>query len=281
MCINYIIFFLDFLYYCYNRSGLIIVLLTKKIFMKNNFIKKALIILSLVLVLACKNKDEAVLRVGTDPNFPPFEYHEGDKIVGFSIDMANELGKRIGKKIVFKPMTFNNLLVSLQNGSVDVIISSMTITEERKKSVNFTQGYFVDEVSLVVKDDEKDIKGLNDLKGKKVGSTLGTTSSYFADGIEGVAENLKFKETPDTFLNLIAGKIDVAIVDKVYAERAVPANKGAKILNDPVVRQKSRGDWGIAVNKKNPQLLNDLNKALTEMKKEGLFDKLMDKYFKK
>ena len=256
-------------------------LLTKLKIMKNNLFKKALTILSLVLVLACKGNDETTLRVGIDPKFPPFEYHEGDKIAGFSVDMANELGKRIGKKVVFKPMTFNNLLVSLQNESVDVIISSMTITEERKKSVNFTQGYFVDEVSLVVRDSDNSIKGLNDLKGKKVGSTLGTTSGYISDGIEGVAENLKFKESPDTFLNLIAGKIDVAILDKVYAERAVSANKGAKILDDPVVRQKSRGDWGIAVNKKNPQLLNDLNKALTAMKKEGFFDGLMDKYFKK
>ena len=247
--------------------------------MMNNFIKKILTILFLIFIFACKNKDNKILRVGIDANYFPFEYHENNKIVGWTIDMNKKKKKRINKKIVFKEMIFKTLLVALQNDNIDCIISSMTITEERKKYVNFTQSYFMDELSLIVKEDNRNIKSIDDLKNKKVGSTIGTSGYFVAKNIKNVAENIEFNESPETYLNLIGGKIDAAILHRAFAEQAIKANGGAKIIEDSRISEKTQSEWGIAVNKNNPNLLKELNKTLTSMKKDGFFKKLNDKYF--
>ena len=245
--------------------------------MKNTFIKKALTILSLVLVLACKGKDENTLIVGLNANFPPFESYENNRMIGFDIDLANELGRRIGRKVVFKDMAFNTLLVALQNKKIDVIISGMNITEERKKSVNFTQGYFFNSAVLIVRDDEKNIKNVEDLTGKQVATAIGTTEDAFADELEGVT-NVKLQNSADTIIHLISKKVDAVILDKVVAEKIIENNRGAKILNNVEL---NKAEMGIAVNKKDTQLLKDLNKALTDLKKEGFINSLYKKFVEK
>ena len=242
--------------------------------MVNNFFKKALTILSLVLVLACKGKDENTLIVGSECNYPPFESYENNVLVGLDIDLIKELGKRIGKKVIIKDMAFDALLVALQTGKIDVAISGMSITEERKKSVNFTQGYFTSSSVVTVREDDNSIKSAKDLVGKKVATQIGTTEDAVIDKLAGV-ENVKLKNGPELIVHLTSKKVDAALLDSIVAKQIIENNKGAKVLYN---LELDRTDLGIAVNKKNPQLLKDLNKALTDLKKEGFINSLYKKY---
>ena len=242
--------------------------------MANGFFKKALTILSLVLVLACKGKDNDVLVVGSEVNYPPFESYENNVMVGFDIDLINEIGKRVGKKIVIKDMAFDALLVALQSGKIDSVISCMSITDERKKSVNFTQDYLSTSAFLVIRENEERIKTVKDLKGKKVATQIGTTQDAFVDELKGV-ENVKLKTGPDTIVHLASNKVDAALLDSTAAKKIVANNKGVRILSNVEL---DKSELGIAVNKNNTQLLKDLNKALTELKKDGFIKKLYQKH---
>ena len=242
--------------------------------MTNIFFKKVIAVLSLVLVLACKGKDNDVLIVGSEVNYPPFESYENNVMVGFDIDLINEIGKKIGKKIIIKDMAFDALLVALQSGKIDAVVSCMSITDERKKSVNFTQDYLSTSAYLVIRDNENRIKTVEDLRGKKVATQIGTTQDAFVDELEGV-ENVKLKTGPETIVHLASKKVDAALLDSSAAKKIVQNNKGVRILANVEL---DKSELGIAVSKKNTQLLKDLNKALTELKKEGFIKKIYQKY---
>lgn len=232
------------------------------------------VILCCLLITACKEKKDNVLKVGTNADFPPFEYHENGQIVGFDIDLINEIGNKLNKKIEFEEMEFNTLLTALSSGKVDLIISGLDITDERKQQVDFTQGYYANELSLVVLNDSN-IKNINDLKGKKVGTELGTSSDNYVNELKDV-KNIQFKDSSSTIMNLKSNKVDAVIIDKPVAEKILKNVNGCKILENINIKT---SEMGIAVNKNNKELLNDLNKALTELKNNGKLKELNLKYF--
>ena len=232
------------------------------------------VILCCLLITACKEKKDNVLKVGTNADFPPFEYHENGQIVGFDIDLINEIGNKLNKKIEFEEMEFNTLLTALSSGKVDLIISGLDITDERKQQVDFTQGYYANELSLVVLNDSN-IKNINDLKGKKVGTELGTSSDNYVNELKDV-KNIQFKDSSFTIMNLKSNKVDAVIIDKPVAEKILKNVNGCKILENVNIKT---SEMGIAVNKNNKELLNDLNKALTELKNNGKLKELNLKYF--
>ena len=232
------------------------------------------VILCCLLITACKEKKDNVLKVGTNADFPPFEYHENGQIVGFDIDLINEIGNKLNKKIEFEEMEFNTLLTALSSGKVDLIISGLDITDERKQQVDFTQGYYANELSLVVLNDSN-IKNINDLKGKKVGTELGTSSDNYVNELKDV-KNIQFKDSSFTIMNLKSNKVDAVIIDKPVAEKILKNVNGCKILENINIKT---SEMGIAVNKNNKELLNDLNKALTELKNNGKLKELNVKYF--
>lgn len=134
-------------------------------------------LLSVVMIFGCK-KNEALstgtLIVGTNPEFPPFEYIEQGNIVGFDIDLMNEISKIIGKKVEYKNMAFDSLLIAMQTGKINCIISGMTATDERRQHVNFSQPYFVSKQAVIVPEGSS-IKNFDDLEGKKIGVVIGYT----------------------------------------------------------------------------------------------------------
>ena len=171
-------------------------------------------------------------------------------------------------------MAFDTMLLALQQGKIDVAISCISITEERKKSINFTQDYYSTSAVLVIRENENRIKDVEDLKGKKVATQLGTTQDAFVDELDGV-ENVKLKTGPELIIHLTSNKVDAALLDTTAAKKIIENNKGVKIV-DNVELDKS--ELGIAVNKQNTQLLKDLDKALSELKKEGFVKALYKKY---
>lgn len=232
------------------------------------------VILCCVLITACKEKKDNVLKAGINADFPPFEYYENGQVVGFDIDLINEIGNKLNKKIELEEMEFNTLLTALSSGKVDLIISGLDITDERKQQVDFTQGYYANELSLIVLNDSN-IKDINDLKDKKVGTELGTSGDNYVNELKDV-KNIQFNDSSSTIMNLKSNKVDAVIIDKPVAEKILKNVNGCKILENVNIKT---SEMGIAVNKNNKELLNDLNKALTELKNNGKLKELNVKYF--
>ena len=118
--------------------------------------------------------EQKTLVVGMEPTFPPFEFTENDKYIGFDIDLANAIGEKMGSKVEVKSLGFDALIPALRSGQIDMIASGMDATPERQKQVSFTDPYFHDGYSVVVRKDNTTINGFDDLKGRTVGSQVGT-----------------------------------------------------------------------------------------------------------
>ena len=175
-------------------------------------------------------------------------------------------------------MKFNTLFAALSSGKIDVLVSGADITEERLLQYDFTDGYYDNKLAVIVKEGDESIKSLDDLKGKIIGTQIGTTSDIYAETVEGATNN-KYDQPATVIMNLNAGKVEVAIVDKAVAEQilmANEANKGCKIVEGVEI---VASQIGMAVKKGNKELLDQLNGALKELKESGELDKLLDQYF--
>lgn len=237
------------------------------------------IMLCCLALVACKDKNtnQDVLKVGINAEYPPFEYYEGGNIVGIDVDLANALGKKLNKKIVFENMKFNALLASLSANKVDVIISGLVITDERKKQFDFSDPYYDNETVIVVKENDNTIKSADDLKGKTIGTQVGTVSDNFVTAIEGATVN-RYDSTVLAIMNLKAGKDDVTVIDKAGAIQVLSANDGFKVLDNMNI---ANLPYGIAINKGNDELLGQINQVLKEMKESGELEAIINKHMKK
>lgn len=237
------------------------------------------IMLCCLALVACKDKNtnQDVLKVGINAEYPPFEYYEGGNIVGIDVDLANALGKKLNKKIVFENMKFNALLASLSANKVDVIISGLVITDERKKQFDFSDPYYDNETVIVVKENDNTIKSADDLKGKTIGTQVGTVSDNFVTAIERATVN-RYDSTVLAIMNLKAGKDDVTVIDKAGAIQVLNANDGFKVLDNMNI---ANLPYGIAINKGNDELLMQINQAIKEMKESGELEAIINKHMKK
>lgn len=232
-------------------------------------------LLAMSLLVGCGDKEKNTLTMGTNAEFPPFEYHEGEEgIVGFDIDLAHEIADKLGKELVIEDMDFDGLLTALSADKVDFVAAGVTATEERRTQVDFTKGYFHTKQSIIVKADNEAIQEADDLLDKKVGVQLGTTGDIYADmaGIEGL---IQFTTGPLAVLDLKNGKIDAVIIDEIVAHKMIEGQSDLKILEVPFIEE----EYAIAIKKGNEPLLKEINKALEELKADGTYDTLYKKYF--
>ena len=236
-------------------------------------LKKALIgimVLSLSATALAKEK----IYIGTNAEFPPFEYMENGKIVGFDIELMKEIGKILDADIKIQDMAFDGLLPALQLKKVDVVIAGMTATEERKKTVLFTQPYYTASQVIIVKEGDNSINSFNDLKGKKVGVMLGFTGDTVVSEIEGVKVE-RFNAAYAGIMALKANKVDAVVLDSEPAKNYVKQNVGLKLAEADVVEE----EYAIAIRKNDKALLEKIEKALSEIKANGTYDNLIKKYF--
>lgn len=236
-------------------------------------LKKALIgimVLSLSATALAKEK----IYVGTNAEFPPFEYLENGKITGFDIELMNEIGKVLNADIKIQDMAFDGLLPALQLKKVDVVIAGMTATEERMKTVAFTQPYYIASQVIIVKEGDNSIKSFEDLKGKRVGVMLGFTGDTVVSEIEGVKIE-RFNAAYAGIMALKADKADAVVLDSEPAKNYVKQNPGLKLAEADAAKE----EYAIAIRKNDKALLEKIEKALTEIKANGTYDKLIEKYF--
>jgi polar amino acid transport system substrate-binding protein len=235
--------------------------------------KKILGVLLLVLMGTISFTKE-VLYVGTNAEFAPFEYMKDGEIVGFDIDLINKIGEKIGKEIKIKNIAFDGLLPALQTNKIDLIIAGMTVTKEREKFVDFSKDYFIANQVIVVPENENTIIDMESLKNKKVGVVLGYTGDLMVSKVEGV-NKVQYNSAPSSIMALKGGKIDAMILDSAPAQSYVAKNKGLKIINIDTEVEK----YAIAAGKNNQNLINEINKALDEIKSQGIYDELIIKHF--
>ncbi len=219
---------------------------------------------------------KAVLTVGTNAEFPPFEYVGDDgQPDGFDMALIRAIGEKLGMEVVIENMEFSTLVASIGT-KLDVAIAGMTVTDERKQSVDFSDSYY-EAVQYVILPVDSDIKTAADLEGKKIGVQLGTTGDFIVEEIEG-ATAAQFSKAVDTVNDLINGRVDCVIIDKnpalVFESKfkdQVVAVDGAQFGFEPEY-------YAIAMPKGDTELADKINGALKELKEDGTFDNLVKTY---
>lgn len=255
-----------------------------------NFMKKLLLILScLTLSLFAitafagdgswdKVKKDGKLMVGLDDSFPPMGYRQADgKLVGFDIDAAEEVGKRLGIKIEWQPTAWDGVIHSLDAKKFDCIWNGMTITEERAKQVAFSKPYIMDGQIAIINFKEKRFKGLKDLKNYKAGTQKGSSGIEAVKKLAHAPSELKeYGDYPKALLDLEAGRIDVVVVDNVTGRDMIAKRPGKfKIIPGMI----SKEPFGVAFRKDDNDLRKKVQQTLDKMVKDGAMAKISRKWF--
>ncbi|KAA5805852.1 basic amino acid ABC transporter substrate-binding protein [Thermoanaerobacterium thermosaccharolyticum] len=257
--------------------------------------KKVLIIsLSLIVMLSiilsgCSKqstlsrvKKSGVIVMGTSADFPPFEFHKvvngKDTIMGFDVDLANAIAKKLGVKLEIKDMDFTGLIPALQSGQIDMAIAGMNATPDRKKNVDFSDEYYNSEQVLVVKSSSL-INNLKDLDGKTVAVQLGTTSDDAAKKIKGI-DLKELNRLGDAFLSLENGRVDAILMESTIANAYLKEYKDMEMLHIKEINEAVPG-YSVAVAKGNQDLVNQINSVIKELKDSGEYDKMLNKWMGK
>jgi len=244
-------------------------------------VMKKIVSLALALVMmlcSCAALADEVIYVATNPEYPPFESvaDDGVTIVGYDADMMAAIAEKAGIQYQFEAMEFAAVVNAVATNPNTIGLSGISITDERKMSVNFATPYINAGVVVIAKTGSGFIT-VEDLKGKVIGVQLGTTSDFEAEKITGLENVAQYNTFLNAIMDLQGNKIDAVFVDKPVGQ-AIMAS-----LNDPSLEMldiEIVADWyGIAVNKNNTELLEKINAAIAELEAEGFFEQLAVKYF--
>ena len=218
--------------------------------------------------------------VGTDAAYAPFEsQNETAEIVGFDIDVVKAVAQKTGMEVKFVNTPWEGIFNTLQQGDRDFLVSAITITDERKQSMDFTDPYFDAHQLIAVKQNSKVAK-FDDLKKMKVGVQTGTTGDEVVTKLQGKNSThiKRFESTPLALKELEAGGVDAVVADNGVVINYATNNPDAKFksVTDKTFQPEQ---YGIAVKKGNTELLDKLNKALGDIKADGTYDRIYTKYF--
>lgn len=238
----------------------------------------------LAISLGAAHAQDMKVRIGTEGAYPPFNNLEADgSLVGFDIDIARALCEEMNAECEFITQDWDGIIPALQAGKFDAIIASMSITDERKEKVDFTEKYYNTPPAIAVPKDSK-LTGTSDedLKGVALGAQSSTTHSNYAEEKLPSAE-LKLYPTPDEYkLDLASGRIDAAIDDVVVLDEWLKSDDGSccKLLGtltpDPVINGEGAG---IAIRKEDTDLKEMFNKAIQAIRANGKYEEINAKYF--
>lgn len=217
---------------------------------------------------------EKTLIMGTDPGFKPFEYKQGQNVVGFDVDLVREIAKDTNRSLQIEEISFDGLLPALQAGRIDLIAAGMTVTPDRAKNAEFSATYYTASQKVIVPKTGSNIESIDDLTGKRIGVQLGTTGDTLAHKISG-ASVVQLPATSNVMQELNARRIDAAIMDNGPATQYLATNPELTML----ARDLSREDYAIAIKKGNTELLKQVNDSIKAMKKDGRYDALVKKHF--
>ena len=237
----------------------------------------ALLVVSLTATALAAPKS---IKVATDATWPPMEMVDVNKqIVGYDIDFLNAVAKELKIAVEFKNTAWDDIFAGLDSGQYDAIISSVTITDERKAKYDFTDAYTSIGQILVVPKTDKTAKTIADLKGKKVGSQIGTTGTMEVKKVVGV-ESKTYDEIGLAFEDMAAGRISGVVCDEPVAAHFALQKKEYKEKFKIVGKSFTKEGYGIVVKKGNKELVDLLNKGIKAIKTKKLDAKIHTKWVK-
>ncbi|MEI0491549.1 transporter substrate-binding domain-containing protein [Brachyspira intermedia] len=251
--------------------------------------KKIILIISMILslLISCKdsseNKNISVqqnistnqpINVGIYVYDYPFVYLSNGNIGGFDYDLMNEISKISGSNINFIPMRFEELIPALESKKIDIIVAGMTVTEERKEYLNFSDKYYTSSQAVLVRMDDESIQTEGDLIGKKVGVIRDTVADTMISSKEGI-DIERFDTGSSIILSLKVGNVDAAIFDRATCEHYISYDKSIKLAENIKYPEE---DYAIAFRKDEDILLNEVNKALSQIMTNGSYNKLIEKH---
>ncbi len=242
---------------------------------------KKILLASLIGLASANAAAQAEIKFAMEATYAPFEYvDENNQIQGFDVDLANALCKEMDAKCSFHNQAFDSLIPALKFKRYDAAISGIDITEARQKQVSFTSPYYDNSAAFVAV--EGKVANQAALSGKRVGVQNGSThQSYLIDQMAGVT-TVPYASYQDAFIDMQNGRIDSVFGDTAVVAEWFKKNDTLTYVGDQVTNQEYFGNgFGIAVNKKNKELVNQLNAALKTVKANGQYQEIFDKYFGK
>ena len=253
-----------------------IMLFERKIDMRKNKIISG-IIAALMLCTACVSfagceAQKRTLIMATNAEFPPYEYYEGDKVVGIDAEIAAAIAADMGYSLVIEDMAFDSIIAAVQSGKADIGAAGMTVSEDRLKSIDFSDPYTTASQVIIVKN-ESVVATPDDLVGKRVGVQLGTTGDIYSEDIVDVTIE-RYNKGFEAVQALLQDKIDAVIIDREPAKVYISQNEGLKILDESFTDE----EYAIAVAKGNDELLKKVNESIKRLKESGELQAIIDKY---
>lgn len=216
---------------------------------------------------------EGVLTMVTNAEFPPYEYYEGDAIVGIDAEVAQLIADELGLTLEITDVAFDSIVPGVQSGKYDMGMAGMTIDETRLKSVNFSTPYATGIQAVIVTEDSE-IASIEDISGKKIGVQTSTTGDIYACDDYGMENVVQYDNGALAVEGLKSGKVDCVIIDNEPAKAYVAANEGLKILETEYAVE----DYAICFSKENTALQEAVNSVLEDLIADGSVQKVVDKY---
>ena len=224
--------------------------------------------------------EKEVLSMATEATFPPYEFYDGDKIVGIDVEVAGAIAEKLGMELEVTDIAFDSIIPGIQTGKYDIGMAGMTVTEERLEEVNFSTSYATGVQVVIIKDGSA-IASVDDLfadgANNVIGTQTGTTGFLYATWDiedEGLGTVKSFAKTTDAIEALKNGQVDCVILDNEPAKALVAANEGLSILDSEYAVE----DYAIALAKENTELLEKVDGALKELIADGTLQQIVDKY---
>lgn len=241
-----------------------------------SLLKVSVAALALAFSLSSTAADKKLV-VATDTAFVPFEFKQGDKYVGFDVDLWDAIAKELKLDYTLKPMDFSGIIPALQTRNVDLALAGITITEERKKAIEFSDGYYKSGLQVMVRNNENDIKGISDLNGKVVAVKSGTGSVEYAKANIKSKDLRQFPNIDSAYMELGTNRADAVLHDTPNILYFIhTAGKGRfKAVGDSIEAQQ----YGIAFPKGSDDLREKVNGVLKTLKENGTYNTLYKKWF--
>ena len=231
--------------------------------------KKKFLILILLLLVGCQNREDKLI-MATEAGFAPYEYYSDGKIVGVDIDIAKEIAKELNKELIVKDVAFDSIITEVKTGKSDIGAAGISYTEERSKEVDFSVNYTTSKQVAVVKK-YSTIQNKNEIKNKKIAVQLGSVADTFVTDEYPKAKIIRQKKYLAAIQDLKDNKVDLVVMDELPAKAILIENPDLKMLNEPLTID----SYGIIVDKGNTELLNKINIVINKLKEEGKIDEFI------
>ena len=235
--------------------------------------KKVLILLLLMfLCTGCSNREEKLIMV-TEASFAPYEYYSDGKIVGVDVDIASEIAKEMGKKLVVKDVAFDSIIHEVKSGKADIGVAGISFSEERAKQVDFSVNYTTSKQVVIVRKNSK-INDVSEINNKRIAVQLGSVADLYVSEEYDNKNIIRQKKYLAAIQDLKDNKVDCVVMDELPANQILFQNNDIKKINDILMED----NYGIIVDKGNSELLEVINRVINRLKDEGKIDEYVLKH---